>query len=378
MGRSPRSWPHWLLLASAAVAALLFSAACEREPTAPEESGELAAAAAAGGFAAGQAGSTAAAWHGQESTFTLEYLLRSALHKVRTEKGDSAARALKARLEALEAELRAAREAHDRERFERAQAALRAEQIKIVLEVLGNDVARQVVEGVSRALTEVRAQVAAARAAGKDVSKLDAGLARAAQVVDSASAALGRQQYDRALDLGTRAASLVSELRFAASVLDGSFIVIPALERLVAEAYHKVVKEQGRDSARALVAKLEQLQKELREAKQAHDRERAERLQAAIRAEQIRVAVAVLGAAAPAHVLEATVKVLEAVNTQIAALKAAGKDVKRLEEAAAKAAELIRQARTALESQKLPEALHLATQAGHLVDSLRRTLHHQK
>ncbi|MBI4539367.1 MAG: hypothetical protein HY704_07660 [Gemmatimonadetes bacterium] len=313
---------------------------------------------------------------GEDVKLTLEYLLGQAIEKVAREQGREAAKALMQTIEKLKAEAQTARKSGDPDAFKKAVAALRAEQVRIVLRVLGTGTAQQVVDGVAKALREVTAQVAAAKAAGKDVTKLEAALAEVAAVLTRARTALGAGDHAQALDLGTLAGEHVGSLRFAASVLDGSYVLIPTLEKLFAEALHKTAREKGRDAAKALDAALEPLRAALRAAKESKDREAIQKATAALRAEQIRIVVAVLGADAPKHVLDAVAKVLAEVKSKIAAAKATGKDVSHLEVKAQQAADLHARATAALSAGDLARALDLGTQAGEIVEALRRPLKH--
>lgn len=365
----------WLGLAIAFAAASV--AACDGGPAGPDElalvdqPGESTGSARSGGELAAGPGVI-----GEDSKLTLEYLLKQAIDKIAREQGHEAAKAVLETLAKLNTDVQVARKAGNKDTFYTASAALRAAQLGIVLRTLGTGTALHVVDAVAQALAEVSAQVAAARAAGKDVARIEAALRDVAGLLEKARAALGAGDHAAALDLGTHAGALVAQLRHATSVADGSYVVIPTLEKLLAEALHKIATEQGRDAAKELSAQLDPLQAALRTAKESQDREAFLAAQTALRSAQLRIVVAVLGAEALRQVVGAATKVLADINTKIAAAKAAGKDVSKLEPNAQRAGDLLARATAAAAAGDVHRALDLATQAGELIEGLRRSLGH--
>ncbi|HUF51642.1 MAG TPA: hypothetical protein VMN60_12520 [Longimicrobiales bacterium] len=297
----------------------------------------------------------------QDHELSLEHLFRTAVRQVAAQDGAEAARALVSGLAPLREAVQSARQAQDRAGAEAAQAALRAAMAEIVVTVLGDDVAASVIASVSAARADLSARLAALPRPNPRMEELlvrvDALLAEAA----SASPA-------RALDLATQAAALTAQVRFAVVVR----AQIPSLGQLVDQARRSALQANGRDATLALFTPLHDLMATLRTAHQSGDRAAAEAARTAVRAEQIRIVVTVLGAEPVHRVLDATAAFLMQAAERIAAARAGGHDVTRMETRLQQAAQLHADATAAKEAGELARALDAALRAAEAAMGLLR------
>lgn len=102
-----------------------------------------------------------------------------------------------------------------RERAQAALAAVRVEEIAVVLRVLGAGPVEQLVQATAEAQSALARDVDAARRSGRDVLRLERMLATSADLLERAGAALDEGNAATALDLGSHAAGLVNALRLA-------------------------------------------------------------------------------------------------------------------------------------------------------------------
>ena len=113
-------------------------------------------------------------------------------------------------VDAVEPELfqeavRKAVQSGDRAAVKRALQALRAEQISIVVRVLGAAAPRGVLENGARIIADVTAKIQAAKAAGRDVTRLEIRLREVVQLHTDGVAALQAGNLASALDLALQA-----------------------------------------------------------------------------------------------------------------------------------------------------------------------------
>lgn len=333
------------------IALVVIAAGCEQSPTAPlstvDEVESL------GLVDWGEAGMPVLA---SDQPISLEHLFRMALRQVAEEQGADAARALLERVKPFHEAVRAAVEAGDREAFQAAKAALRAAMADVIIEVMGEDVAQRVLDAVAGTFEELAAKVAEAKAAGQPVARLERLLAKARALLGAAQAASDASDK---LDLATQAAAVLAHVRFG--VHDRP--PMPLLPHLVELARDKVLREQGRDAVEALFATLHELHAQLRAAREAGDAAAVEATLQAIRAEQIRIVITVLGTEPVQRVLDATATMLADVAEKIARAKAAGRDVAHLEAHLRDAAALHADAVSALAAEEPERALDLALRA---------------
>lgn len=339
---------HWL---SGLAAVVVATSGCDGSPAEPSAGADGIEALALVDW--GEAGMPVL--HGDHA-LALEHLFRVAVRQVREAQGDAAARALLERVRPLHEAVRAAALAHDHDAMLSARAARRAELARIVIEVLGEATADRVVDGVAALLDELATKVAEAQAASRPVARLEALLTRAQSLLDEARAASDPAER---LDLATQAAASAAHVRFGVHARG----VMPALGQLLEQARAKVVDEQGTTTARELFAPLHELEAALRAAREAGDREAAAAALDAVRAEQIRIVVLILGAAPVERALDAAAKLLAEAGERVAHAKAAGHNVSRQEARLQEGAALHAAGAAALEAGDLAEALDLALRA---------------
>jgi hypothetical protein len=293
-----------------------------------------------------------------------EALLRAAVAQVHRERGLAAAQQLVAELRRLHDALADARRLGDRERVGRLQAAVRAEELRVVLHVFGDEVVDRTVAGVAQALELLRTQL---RETNGDREQLGRMADEITALVDMARAAAARGEAQGALDFATRAALKLDAARRA-------FVAahrIIALEELFQRAVLKVADERGREAAAALVAAHARLLEDARAAMRAGDRAAAQARLEAARQEQIRIVLAVFGTEVAGRVLAEVGAALGELGTAIEALAAKGSDVDPFERMLRSAAALLARSRSAHVSGNAASALDLASHAAGLLDALR-------
>ena len=133
---------------------------------------------------------------------TLYRALRRAREVVLEKHGENAAQSISERLRSLAAEVEAAREAKDRERFRAARIALETEAAKIAVRVLGPTVVGRVLRAGGDRLRQLRARIDAAASDGADVTRAQKILARQRAIYEDALAARASGDLPAALRLG--------------------------------------------------------------------------------------------------------------------------------------------------------------------------------
>jgi hypothetical protein len=295
-----------------------------------------------------------------ERGLSLEQLVRLAVHRTEQEQGAAAAHALLARLQPKHDAVRAASLANDRAAFDSAGVALRAEMAAVVVEALGPGTAGRVMEGAALAVDSVEGYVAASHeAAGQPTPVLEAMLRHAAGALDEARAALAAEQPTQALQLAAEAALVAGRIRMRATPA----VVPPTMPRLLSQAWDKAVSDAGQTAAAAQFAPMREKNAALKASLRTRDLETVRAAQEALRSEQIRLVVSVLGDAAPRQVLDAGAQMAEYRATRAESMKAAGGDISEMEAALREAADLHAAGAAALEAQDLAAALDLALQA---------------
>jgi len=142
----------------------------------------------------------------------LENLLPRAVAKLASESTPDA-QALLRRAEQTAAHVRTALRSGDRSTAQAQLVAARAEQIQLVLRVLGPGTAGKLVEEVNAGTAEARTTLAALEAAGRDVARDQRMLTEAVDLAHRARAALAKGDNATALDLGSHAAGLLNALQ---------------------------------------------------------------------------------------------------------------------------------------------------------------------
>ena len=226
-----------------------------------------------------------------QSPTSLAQLLRSAIAKVESERGAGASRRLLENWQKLQDEARAAVRAGNRAEAMARIEAIRAEEIRIVLLVLGEPTAQRVISAVTAAESRLRSDLTRAEAAGKDVMRARELAVPVTTLLQQAVRALQARDPAKALDFATQASDRLDVVTHYLIALDR----IPTVETLFADAVATVTREQGRDATTTLLATLNQLKDEARAAMLAGDRAETGRKLEAVRREQIRIVMELLG-----------------------------------------------------------------------------------
>jgi hypothetical protein len=145
----------------------------------------------------------------------LEELFERAAVQLQTERGAVESRAALAEYNALQRAAESVVRNGDRSRAHDALRAVRSEQIRLVLDVLGPAAVRQLVGEVAEGAGQVDQGIGAARQAGRDVARLERMSVVSRDMLQRAQAALETDDVGLALDLGSHAAGLVNAARSA-------------------------------------------------------------------------------------------------------------------------------------------------------------------
>jgi hypothetical protein len=301
---------------------------------------------------------------------SLPGLVYSAVHRVYSEQGASAARALLTDLRRLEQEGRAASNGAGRGEAAAHSQALHAEEVRIVLRVYGDAIVFRVIEAVREDALRWTLRVSAEEQAGRAVSGARELLARLDAQLAAAVTAQERGDAASALDAATRAAATGEALRAAledASRIDG-------LDNLFEVATQRLRSAQGAGGARSALARHAELHRAAEDAVRLGDGERAHAALKAVRDEQIRVVLAVLGPSSLERLLRDASAGLAELETMLQGARAAGRDVARLQRMAATSRDLLHRATAARQAGDAEIALDLATHAAGLVNAARAGL----
>jgi hypothetical protein len=291
---------------------------------------------------------------------SLPGLVQSSIYRVYSEHGAAAARTVVADLRRLQELTRTASAITEFETLASRQRALHAEQLNLVLKVLGEDVAAAVITAVrddSRRLHERLGSLT-----GDGAERPRELLAHVAELIVDAESAFDSGARRVALDAATRAAALIDEARIAVAESRR----VPGLDELFRMASRGAT---GADAA--VLDTYRRLQQAAQEEIRAGDRLRAHEALAAVRAEEIRVTLHVLGEQAVHELVARTAHSLTEVRAELAY---ASGDVSRLDRMAGSASELVERARLALLQDDAALALDLASHAAGLVNTVRLTV----
>jgi hypothetical protein len=301
---------------------------------------------------------------------SLPGLVYSAVHKVYSEQGASAARALVTDLRRMEEQGREALTAAGREPpFDRL-GSVRREEMRIVLQVFGDAIVPRIIDAVLLEAVRLVEQVDGAELSGMAVPRARELLAQVDGQLAEATAALARRDALTALDAATRAGASAEAARH---VLAGARR-ITGLEELFERAAVQLQTERGAVESRAALADYNALQRAAESVVRNGDRSRAHDALRAVRSEQIRFVLDVLG---PAAVRQLVVEVAEGagqVDQGIGAARQAGRDVARLERMSVVSRDMLQRAQAALETDDVGLALDLGSHAAGLVNAARSAL----
>lgn len=299
---------------------------------------------------------------------SLPALVQSSIFKVYSEHGAQAARSMVMNLRRLQEQARTAAAAHPGEQAAARERALHAEQIGIVLRVFGDDVVLHVIDAVRTDLTGLEDRLPAL-GNGEEGSAVRARdlIAQVAELLTDAEAAAEAGARRAGLDAATRAAALTESVRgaFAESLR------LHGLEDLFSEAQRRTRELAGADVLRGMNSEMQRLKAHAQDAVRSGDRQRAHEALAAVRSEQIRIVIDVLGAGAVRGVLDAADESVVELRTTIAAAKRSGRDVARLERMLASARDMLIRAEDALTEADAAAALDLGSHAVGMINALR-------
>jgi hypothetical protein len=301
---------------------------------------------------------------------SLPGLVFSAVHKVYSEQGASAARALVTDLRRMEEQGREALAGAGREPSVDRLGSIRREEMRIVLQVFGDAIVPRIIDAVVLEAVRVEAQVDAADVSGMRLPRARELLAQVDGQLAEATAAMAARDALAALDAATRAGASAEAARH---VLAGARR-INGLEELFERAAVQLQTERGAVESRAALADYNALQRAAEGVVRNGDRSRAHDALRAVRNEQIRLVLDVLG---PAAVRQLMVEVAEGagqVDHGMGVARQAGRDVARLERMSAVSREMLQRAQAALDSNDVGLALDLGSHAAGLVNAARSAL----
>lgn len=302
---------------------------------------------------------------GQLSGLSLPGLVYSAVHKVYSEQGAAAARALVADLRRLEDQGRDVRREADGGPAAARLRAIQEEELRIVLRVFGEPVVLRIIDAVVADAGAIERSVAAAETSGNAVPRARELLAVLdTRIADAVAAWDGRNAF-AALDAATRAAAVADALRQALAGVRR----IAGIDDLFADAATKLQAERGPDAARAELAAFNRLRRTADEVVRTADRDAAYDALKAVRNEQIRVVLAVLGPEALPPLLDRIAAGAADVDAATARANAAGRDVARVERMSAAARDLLQRATASLHAGDAAAALDLGSHAAGLVNA---------
>lgn len=330
---------------------LFLPAACDRAPTEPRlrEIADVVAAA-----------------DNTSSRTTLPALLSQVAARVELEEGDIGVQTAFAEWKKLQNQLKAEAVASDRAAIQAKLAAIHAEELRIVLRELGSSVVTSVISETNVGATEAATAITAAQANGADVGRALIITQQIRRTTSQATQALMAQEYTRALDLATQAASLLNSLNY--------FLVelrrIDGIETLYPRAIASITEAQGTAAADAIAAQVTALDAEARAALRASDRPGAQLKLNEVRAAQIRVVLAVLGPeTARTLVTQVDTRIAKA-RVLLGELEQSGREVVKPQRMLREANDLNVRAATALAKGDHATALDLGSHAAGLLNAL--------
>ena len=336
------------------IAAAVF-AACDRTPTDPALSDPAAA------LLAGTSETSVYA----TSPTSLHSLFGVAVRRIAQTQGSTGVVRVLGNWQRLTEEARSALKAGDRQSSQARVAAIRAEEIRTVLRVLGATTAPRVTAEVGAGLGKVRIDLIALEAAGIDVSRPKQSSVQVADLLQKANRALENRDVASALDYATQASDLLDGVLHAMIALRR----IPALETLFADATQTYERKRGAEALHELLARFDQTNLEARVALRAGDRVVAtEKLEAA-RREQIRIVLSVLGPDVVGTLVQKVSLGIDSTRTRISTV-ADPVIAERARKMLAEAKSLNVRARSALTAREAAQALDLASHSAGLVNAL--------
>jgi len=300
---------------------------------------------------------------------SLPHLFRTALITVGKERGPRLLQRDLANWRRLNDEARAALSVGDRQVAQARIEAVRAEQIRLVVNVLGHKAVHRAVQDVGVSLARAGIELNNAEIAGKEVRRARAMTAQVNELMQRANVALERSDHEAALDQLTRASDLLDGVAHFLITLQR----IPALETLFEEAVARAGRQQHRAALDSMLASLDTLNADARRALRNGQRERAQRSLEAVRKEQIRVVLSALDSGTVHGLIkqvDAGLAVSAARVNRLTDVRLRDRASRMLDEASS----LIARAHKAHEQRAAATALDLASHAAGLVNALQHLL----
>lgn len=319
---------------------LVAVTACERaatDPSIPEE------------YIAGR--------HQPGTANTLPVLFGDALLKIQRQQGTAQLESTLARWTALQDEVRVAHANGDRKSAQAKLHALHAEEVRLIVHTFGPSIVTRVISESSIELAAARTRIAAAAASGAAVTAAETGAQQVSGMLARARVLLMSDPAG-ALAVATQAAKLLAGI-------DDSIVElhrIRGVEQLFPAASQKLSSLE--------LAVHGRLTAEAQAALRAGNRSAATEKLAAVRAEEIRLVVRVLGSAAARDLLRDLDRALKDVRTRLSVHNLAGHDVSRFERMLSTATDLHNHATAALQKGEVTTALDLGSHAAGLLNSL--------
>ena len=291
---------------------------------------------------------------------TLAALFDEALHTAQHRNGAALNTAL-ATWEARQAEVQAAYAARDPAAVQARLQALRDEEIKLILDVLGPDIITRALRESNVALAEARHRILEAAQQGAAAGPAEAAAGEINELLSRATA-LQANQPARALAIVVEAARLLGSI-------DDTIVELRRL-RGVESLFPEIAAELEPEELRTHARLQGDAQEALREGERRLARERLE----AVRAEEIRLVLKASNQLACEQLLGQVGAAIGELRTSLESVDAQDGDVLRLERMLATAHDLHQQARHAEAAGDHARALDLGSHAAGLLNSMRHLL----
>jgi hypothetical protein len=302
---------------------------------------------------------------GARTQLSMPGLLHAAIHRVYTDQGADAARALVGELRRLHAQAQAATENGDREASAARIRAVHAEEVRIVLGVFGEGLAGRVVDAVVADADQLRREVVEAEADGRQLPRAHELLAHIDSLLARGGSALERGDAAGALDAAARAAASADAVRHVIADASRALTIDDLFQNALARD-----RQLSGSASPSTTARYDVLKATADAAVKAGNRDRAHDALKAARTEQIRIVIDVLGPAAADRMLAVLKERSEAARAGVTHARAVGRDVYRLERMLESVRDLTSRAQRARAAGDAATALDLGSHAATLVNAL--------
>ncbi|HEX6559404.1 MAG TPA: hypothetical protein VF021_08070 [Longimicrobiales bacterium] len=298
-------------------------------------------------------------------TTTLPALFREAIAITQEQQGRVGVDALLGQWRDLQDDLTRIAPTSDRATVQARLDAIHAEELRIVLRVLGDPVVGRVIADASAGLATAETHLSTS-AKPQDALQASAVVAQAREKMAGARAAAAANDLPRALDLGAQAVTLVSGLNFYLVELQR----INGLEHLFPKAVAALQDGASNGKAQDLLAAAERSSIAARAALRDGDRQTAQKELDQARADQIDVVLTVLGAGVANQLVSQTARRSALLRDVIGSLDAGGRDVTRLKRMLNEATDLSRRAKLAFDKGDAATALDLGSHSAGMLNAL--------